>query len=33
MLVIAKTLSDTQMADVAAYYNAVEVEVVRVPGQ
>ncbi len=33
MSVIAKMLSDTQMADVAAYYNAVEVEVVRVPGQ
>ena len=33
MLVIAKTLSDAQMADVAAYYNAVQVEVVNVPGQ
>ncbi len=33
MSVIAKMLSGSQMADVAAYYNAVEIEVVRVPGQ
>lgn len=33
MSVSAKTLSDTQMTDVAAYYNAVQVEVVNVPGQ
>ncbi len=31
MSVIAKTLSDTQMADVAAYYSAVQIEVVNVP--
>lgn len=33
VLVIAKPLSDTRMADVAAYYNAVQIEVVHVPGQ
>ena len=33
MSVIAKTLSDEQMTNVAAYYNAVQVEVVKVPGQ
>lgn len=31
MSVIAKDLSDAQMADVAAYYNAVQIEVVKVP--
>ena len=33
MPVIAKTLCDTQIADVAAYYNAVQIEVIKVPGQ
>ena len=31
MSVIAKTLTDAQVADVAAWYNAVQVEVVRLP--
>jgi len=31
MSVIAKGLSDAQMTDVAAYYNAVQIEVVKVP--
>lgn len=31
MTVIAKGLSDAQMTDVAAYYNAVQIEVVKVP--
>ena len=33
MSVIAKTLTDQQVADVAAYYNAVQIEVVKVPGR
>jgi len=32
MSVIAKGLSDGQIADVAAYYGAVQIEVVKVPG-
>ncbi len=31
MSVIAKTLSDQQIADVAAYYGAIQIEVVRTP--
>ena len=33
MSLIAKTLTDQQIADVAAYYAAVKIEVVGVPGQ
>lgn len=31
--VIAKTLSNTQVVDVAAYYNTTQIEVVNLPGQ
>ena len=31
MSLIAQTMSDQQIADVAAYYNAVQIEVVKVP--
>lgn len=33
MSVLAPTLSDTQIADVAAYYGAIQIAVTKVPGQ
>lgn len=33
MSVVAKTLTDAQIADLAAFYNAIQIEVVKVPGQ
>ena len=33
MSVIAKTLTDQQIADVAAYYAAIEIAVTKVPGK
>lgn len=33
MSMIAPTLNDTQVADVAAYYGAVQIEVTKVPAQ
>lgn len=32
MSVVAKTLTDGQIADLAAFYGAIQVEVVKVPG-
>lgn len=33
MSVVAKTLTDDQIANLAAFFNAIQVEVVQVPGQ
>ena len=33
MSVVAKTLTDAQIADLGAFYNAIKIEVVKVPGQ
>lgn len=33
MSVLAKTLTDQQIADVAAYYGAIEIQVVKTPAQ
>jgi cytochrome c553 len=33
MSVIAPPLSDTDIADLAAYYSAIEIKIVKIPGQ